>query len=264
MNKVPSAYLVLFSTLAVLCIGQSGFAQIPAGNMPLATKGSTQNEPNRIDPSLIPVLAVMPGTTVYDAYGVKRKLDLLNDFHSLLPKDRDRVTGIGDSAYYGLVRPLLREIYLTGEHALPVLVDYFESKTYLYSFSGYSMAPGQYRNVTLGDAAKWLFEEIVCPVSRGPKYRTRVGADGQQHPEPRFWDLPGLEFNNDQTLRKWWDARKTKSLLEIQRETVNFLIEREKAIGFHPSEPNAEQKYLVPLLELRKKLPMIRQDWYLQ
>ncbi|MCL2743674.1 MAG: hypothetical protein FWE67_07470 [Planctomycetaceae bacterium] len=198
----------------------------------------------------------MPFRVPSVADNVKRNLNLLNDFSVLLSKDNDKLTGVGRSTYYGLARPLMREIYLSGESALPVLVDFFESNTYLYSYSGMrSMAPGDRADVTLGDVAKELFEDIVCPI-HGMPYKMRVGADGQLHTYPNF-----RTFLRGQSHREWWNVNKTKSLLELQCEVVDFLIEKEKEIGFHKDEQNAEQKYLMPLLEMRRKLPIIKPEY---
>ena len=120
------------------------------------------------------------------------------------------------------------------------------------------MAFGAHADVTLGFAATKLFDDIVCPI-HGMHYKMREGVDGQLHVKPNFG-----QFLREQSRREWWNANKTKSLLEIQCEVVDFLIEREKVIGFPKDEQGAEQKYLVPLLELRKrldKLPVIDAEY---
>lgn len=194
-------------------------------------------------------------------YYVKQRLLLLNEIHNILPQSKDVIETTLDSysLNYGLVRPLLREIYLEGRDALPCLIDYFDNKNYLYS-DRYIFKVADYllpleetvRKVTLGNESMSLFKAIIDPTNAN--YKMREGKDGKLHTRPSFF----FYKLHDKKI-KIEDWLQNKSLREIQQDVVDFYIQHEKDVGFGNKED--EQTYLVPLLEMRKKLPVIKQNF---
>jgi hypothetical protein len=191
-------------------------------------------------------------------YHVKCRLCQLNEIHRILPKSKDVIGDTSEmSSNYGLVRPLLREIYLDGQDSLLELIEYFDNKNYLYSKESIVsiadfFAPHEevIREVTLGEEAQKLFENIIDPTN--VNYKFRHDKEGKSHVRSSFLSV---KFKNKDRndIKKWCQ---NKSLLEIQQEVVDFYIQREKKIGFH--EKDSEKIYLAPLLKIRDKLPIIR------
>jgi hypothetical protein len=183
-------------------------------------------------------------------YCVKCCLAQLNEVQNVLPQNRDVMDGTS-SSNYGFVRPLLREIYLQGQFALPELIDYFDSESYLYSVTGHgNTAPHTVAEVTLGIEARRLFDCIINPTNRN--YKWRFDKDGELRLRPSFF--------YSKNIKEWYQKNRDKSLLEIQREVVDYYIQHETKIGF--PDKKSEQEYLVPLLELRRKLPIIKSDFF--
>ena len=249
--------LFVFPAFAVSHVGEPCFAQnVEGGDMSRVSNDNGINEgsvPGDVGRVLSNPFAVMSGER--ELFRVKHNLEVLVNFNTLLPKDKDRfLNNDTHSVYYGLARPLMREIYLEGEHALPVLSEFFESKVHLYYYRGVrSMALGEIADASLGIVAGRLFEDIVCPV-HAIRYKTRKGTDGQEHVYPNFY-----QFLGEQSVGEWWETNKEKSLLEIQRTVVDFYIAREKEIGF--PDKSTEQEYLVPLYELRNRVPYLDPEY---
>jgi hypothetical protein len=186
-------------------------------------------------------------------YRINCYLLQLKEIQHILPKTRDVFNGHQHSSNYGLVRPLLREIYLEGQHALPFLSDYFDNNDYLYSVTGmYNMPPRAVQEVTLGAEARRLFSTIIDPTNAN--YKMRPNKNGELCVRPSFFYN---ELNN-KTIKTWYQKNHTKSLLEIQREVVDFYIQKEIEIGF--PDKASEKMYLTPLQELRTKLPITNQN----
>lgn len=95
----------------------------------------------------------------------------------------------------------------------------------------------------VGLACYCIVEDQIYNLPRG--YRGsfyRRGADGELHQRPHFM-APG-PFD-ETTIDAWLDARRDRSLTEMQIEVLEWLIEQEKAIGF--SGEAGREDYLVPL-----------------
>jgi hypothetical protein len=187
-------------------------------------------------------------------YRVKCYLAQLDEIQYILQPSRDVMNGVY-SSNYGLVRPLLREIYQQGQYALPELIDYFDNENYLYSVTGHGNMPAlAVGRITLGIEAKKLFNAIIDPTNAN--YKMRYGKDGELHVRPSFF----YEKYSSKTIKEWYQKNCTKSLLEIQQETLDYYIQHEKKIGF--PDKKSEQNYLVPLLELRNRLPVINSELF--
>ena len=190
---------------------------------------------------------------------VRALLNHLASVQRFLPQDKDIINPSGQSSNYVFVRPLLREIYLEGKDALPALVEFFDNKNYLYSESGVlSMGPGQVAQVQLSSAAREIFEAIINPIPDGMSYESkipsRIGADGREHRSPGF-----SLYSDRESAQRWLQQNADKSLEEIQRTIVDFYIREEIKIGFPDEE--SYQRYLMPLLGLRTRLPH-RNDFF--
>ena len=192
---------------------------------------------------------LLPNEYTKEHYNALCLLLQLDRGHHSLPRKKDQFCATY-STNYGLVRPILREIYLKGESALPVLPHFFDKTTYLFSISGaYNIAMDEVHVVTVGQEAKNIFLRIVDPTSHGIPKRLMFENKRQLY----------HDFLRGMTLEEWWKQNKEKSLSVIQKDILDFYIEEEKRIGFPDKE--SEKTYLVPLLELRTKLPFINPEY---
>ena len=177
---------------------------------------------------------------------------LLDQIHIIHPQNKDRIQD-DYSTNYGIVRPILRELYLESENALPVLIHFIDNKNYLYSrvyYGSKSPMDDPVTPTTLGDSLRQLFIDIVDVTPRN-NIKGRKGSNGEIYPRPFF--------TSGMSLTQWWDENNGKNLLQLQQEIIDYYIKEEKRIGFPDSE--SEQQYLFPLLEMRQKLPFINTEY---
>jgi hypothetical protein len=143
--------------------------------------------------------------------------------------DFDRV-----QATYGRLRSM-------GITAFPALVAAIDDKR--YSFSRVYAA---WRNLTVGDACFDILESQVDYDGFG--YKSRHGAGGRDSVKPQYlWNI-----RTDGKLKEWWAQGKSRSLAELQIESLRWTIAREQAIGFVSEEQRTQ--VLGPLLGRLKEL----------
>jgi hypothetical protein len=128
------------------------------------------------------------------------------------------------------------ELKKCGKAAFPHLLEHLDDKRQSVAFR---------RGIPhdVGDACFCIIREQVFCLPEGYEgsfYRT--GADGRLHERPYF--LKTALFDR-RSVKSWLDARRDKSLEEIQVEALRWLIQQERQIGF-PSEQD-KQRYLYPL-----------------
>ena len=108
---------------------------------------------------------------------------------------------------------------------------------------------------TVGLACYCIVEDVIYNLPedyRGSFYRK--GGDGEMHERPRFL-APGI-FDED-TVEAWLRVRHDKTLTELQIEALEWLIDKEKNIGF-PTERDRE-KFLLPLERQVSRLRAIQE-----
>jgi hypothetical protein len=150
-----------------------------------------------------------------------------------------------------------------GFEAIPALLKGLDDKRHCRSRS-YSVV----YDFSVGEVCYQLIEEIVTPkvapndatlpeaqhkVVKG--YPMRIGKDGDWHyTHKTYFNLlyrDDKSFNR-QSLSKWWDERKFKSIEEIHLDAVKRMIAYEDSVGFPENAKRSE--YLKLYLDLQREL----------
>ena len=182
----------------------------------------------------------------------------LKSINSLRPQDKDVIHGDFDgviSENFGLVRPLLKEIFLEGENALPILSRFFDDQTYLYSLRAMASKPAFSDPVTpftLGFSARELYLSIINPIPEGYFFEhlhdTNLFVKGNVL-------LTNVPLAEGQTLKDWCKDNEGKSLKSIQEGVVNHLMNQ---IRSSESLTIEKREFLLKdLRRMKNQLPML-------
>ncbi len=126
--------------------------------------------------------------------------------------------------------------------AFPFLVEHLKDDRQSIPFRNH------FRGQSVGDACHWnIYFQLQ---DRPPDYSSygdsRQGRDGQYHSQPYWVESP---FADAGGLAKWLDANKELSYTEKQIKCLNWLLEKEKAIGACDAE-----SYFVNILPLEIRI----------
>jgi hypothetical protein len=238
---------VILLFLNLLCVFDSDFLCRAEDN--ISKNGNSLETMNTLEKEQPPQLEQTQKTflTKKDkSYKSRQRLLQLTKIHRLLPPEREEIPEVGwwgDSSNYGLVRPLLRELYLDGADALPALFDHFDNTNYLYSYTAMLnnsvFDAHKARKATVGTIARELFEAIIEPVSSNI-----ASSKGY------------VSFINEhKNIKEWYQRNQNKSLSELQLEVFDYYIQAGKELGFPDKE--TEQMLIDKRNQLRKGIPII-------
>jgi len=136
------------------------------------------------------------------------------------------------------------KIRALGIRAFPALVAHLEDKEYSYT-EEYSKLV----SFSAGHACYRLIEAQVDIAGAAHQFKDRK-------PQKTMYDgsfyYTILHNKYDGSVINWWEANKHRSLEDIQLESVEWLIGKEKELGF--INPEQEQKVLEPLQVIRSGL----------
>jgi hypothetical protein len=241
-SQLTGCCLGILLFLNLFCAVDCVFLCRAEDNIPTDVKASDTTNTSKKDQ--LPQAEQTPAKTIDrndKSYKARQRLRQLSEIHRLLPREKDAKTNYGLSSNYGLVRPLLRELYLDGVDALPALIDHFDNNNYLYSRGTAYFNESrdlQWKQLTVGTEAMRLFDRIVEPI--GP-YQTRTSDKGV-----------ALFVRGNKNIKEWYLKNRHKSLAEIQLEAIDYYIRIEKELGF--PDDMTESNILNPLMNYRDQL----------
>lgn len=148
------------------------------------------------------------------------------------PKDDKRV----------IAYEAIKKLMSCGKRTFPYLIKKFDDNRQ-------SVAIKPKIPITVGGTCYHIIEQMIfdLPEDYQGSY-LRIGADGQYHNRP--YSL-GQDLFTWDTIEAWLEERKNKSLEEIQIEALEWMIEREKEIGFQNKE---DMKEILTPLEKQLKI----------
>ena len=113
--------------------------------------------------------------------------------------------------------------------AFPILIEHLDDDRQSIPFRNH------YLGQSVGDACYWniYFQLQDRPRDYSRYGRIRKGRDGQDHTQP-YWE--GTPFGDAGGLREWLDANKSLSYTQQQIKCLNWLLEKEQAIGAYDAE----------------------------
>jgi hypothetical protein len=124
------------------------------------------------------------------------------------------------------------------EAALPVLVKHTNDKRFSYVYEDY--ISGVYKRATVGEACGRIFSAHV------DVYQTAV-TKPRDH-EGRV-DVLYFNYSPQGSFDKWWAARKSSTLAELQLEHIDWALKQPQPDFFSPKEWDAAQKSLRQMAE---------------
>lgn len=123
-----------------------------------------------------------------------------------------------------------------GQAAFPYLLKHLDDNRQSVAFR--RVLPS-----TVGDACFCIMRGQLIPLPSDYEMSImREGADGQLHERPLY---AGRDIFDPGTIAAWLEARRYGSLEEMQVETLQWVIDEEKKIGFRNEKD--KQDYLHPL-----------------
>lgn len=125
--------------------------------------------------------------------------------------------------------------------SFPVLIEHLNDERQSINFRNHHLGN------SVGDACHWIiyYQLQDRPENYSEYGYQRLGRDGKGHPKP-FWE--GTPFDDAGGLKKWLESNKTLSYPEMQIKCLQWLLDRELAIGV----PDADSYFLNVLpLEIR-------------
>ena len=134
-----------------------------------------------------------------------------------------------------------RKLYEFKELALPIMIEHLDDKRQSINFRNHNLGN------SVGDACYWniYFQLQDRPRDYSRYGYSRTGRDGQDHVKP-YWE--GTPFDESGGLKQWMEENSKLSYTEMQTKCLNWLLEKEKAIG----APDADSYFLNILpLEIR-------------
>lgn len=126
--------------------------------------------------------------------------------------------------------------------AFPVLVAHLEDKRQSVNFRNHSMGN------SVGHACFWnIYYQLQDRPENYSEYGdSRIGRDGEYHSKP-YW--VGTPFGDAGGLKEWLEANKSLTYVEMQIKCLQWLLEKEKAIGACDAE-----SYFVNILPLEIRI----------
>jgi hypothetical protein len=126
--------------------------------------------------------------------------------------------------------------------AFPFLIEHLGDKRQSIPFRNH------YEGYSVGDACYWniYFQLQDRPQGYSTYGYMRQGRDGKSHPKP-YWE--GTPFDEAGGVAKWLEANKSLSYVEKQVKCLQWLLDKEKAIG--ASDP---ESYFVNILPLEIRI----------
>jgi hypothetical protein len=134
------------------------------------------------------------------------------------------------------------------EAAFPLLVEHLDDKRPSIPFRNH------FAGHSVGDACYWCiyYQLQDRPADYSSYGYQRKGRDGKLHPKP-YWE--GAPFDAAGGLKPWLEQNRNLSYPEKQIKCLNWLLEREKAIGV----PDADS-YFVNVLPLEIRILERKQE----
>lgn len=133
--------------------------------------------------------------------------------------------------------------------AFPVLVKHLDDERQSINFRNHYIAN------SVGDACRW---NIYYQLQDRPKgYSSygyqREGKDGKNHPKP-YWT--GTPFDESGGVAKWLRKHRNLGYAEMQIQCLNWLLDREKAIGASDADSYFRDILPLELQILRRRLEL--------
>jgi hypothetical protein len=130
-----------------------------------------------------------------------------------------------------VVRGARYKLRQLGPQAFPLLIERWGDKRYCLTIShGLS---GYCHNQTVGDICRAIVFDQLQPYSYWPK-----GHDDPRG-KPGRPSYPARFLGSQKSAREWWEKNKKKTLLEMQREVLDWVIAEEAK---RPRDFTAEEK----------------------
>jgi hypothetical protein len=126
-----------------------------------------------------------------------------------------------------------------GFKAFPTLILHINDKAYCKTVEGSKLF-----SYTVGHVCAQIINRQVNIAGEPHRFQDRKGRKG-------MWDSPFIWISSE-NAKSWWEANKGRSLEEIQLDSVDYVIAKEKELGF--INPEQEKKVLEPLEKIRSEL----------
>ena len=132
--------------------------------------------------------------------------------------------------------------------AFPILIEHLDDQRQSLNFRNHHMGN------SVGHACYWvIYYQLVDQPEDYSEYGfSREGRDGKQHPKP-YWE--GTPFDDAGGLEKWLERNKELSYPEMQVKCLQWLLEKEVAIGACDAD-----SYFTNILPLEIRILERKQD----
>lgn len=149
---------------------------------------------------------------------------------------------------YDKCQVAFRKLTELKQAAFPILVEHLDDKRASIPFRNH------YMEHSVGDACYWCiyFQLQDRPDDYSSYGYQRKGRDGKDHPKP-YWE--GTPFDAAGGPKPWLEQNRHLSYPEMQVKCLNWLLDREKAIGV----PDAKS-YFVNILPLEIRILERKQE----